>query len=77
MRPQIVLILALVLSLLNSTTMHAQLTGGPGPPPPPASRSDHPPELPLDSEISLLIIAGIIYGFFVVFRRIKLARTNS
>jgi len=74
MRPQIVLILALVLSLLNSTIMQAQLTGGSGPPPPPPPTP--PPELPLDSGILLLIVAGIIYGAYVAYRRMKLIRTH-
>lgn len=75
MRPQIVLILALVLSLLNSTVMLAQTTGGGGVPPPPPPTP--PPEFPLDSGILLLIVAGIIYGSAVAWRRIKAARIRS
>ncbi|MBT8262727.1 MAG: hypothetical protein KJO05_07885 [Bacteroidia bacterium] len=71
MRPQIVAILTIVLSLLNSTVMHAQATSPPPPPPTP------PPELPLDSGIILLIIAGLIYGCYKVSKNIRLAKTRS
>ena len=75
MRPQIVFILALLLSTLSNTAMHAQLSGGGGAPPPPPPTP--PPELPLDSGILVLIAAGLIYGGFVAFRRIKIAGSRS
>lgn len=71
MRPQIVAILTIVLSLLNGTVMHAQVDTPPPPPPTP------PPELPLDSGMFLLLIAGLIYGSYIVLKRIRLARTRS
>ena len=75
MRPQIVAILALVLSLLNSTIMQAQVSGGSGSPPPPPPTP--PPELPLDSGILLLVIAGIGYGSYVAIKKIRLSRVRS
>jgi len=75
MRPQIVIILAQILSLLSSTAMRAQLSQGGGTPPPPPPTP--PPELPLDSGILVLLAAGIIYGGFVAFRRVNLSRNRS
>ena len=72
MRPQIVAILAIVLSLLNGTVMHAQSADTPPPPPP-----TPPPELPLDSGIIVLLLAGLIYGTVVVARRLRPAKTRS
>jgi hypothetical protein len=44
------------------------------PPPPPPTP---PPELPLDSGIVLLLLAGLIYGTLVVLKRVRLAKTRS
>lgn len=68
MRPQIVIILALVLSLFNSTTMLAlQKSGETGPPPP---NRTPPPELPIDHGIVILIVIGLLFGCYVVWKKI-------
>jgi hypothetical protein len=38
-------------------------------PPPPAQRT--PPELPIDSSVYLLLIAGIIYGVYLITKKKK------
>ncbi|MDC8005128.1 hypothetical protein POV27_13790 [Aureisphaera galaxeae] len=69
MRPQIVTIATLVLFLVNSTLMLGQSTGKEAGPPPPAQRT--PGELPIDSGLYILLIAGIIYGVYVLLQRRK------
>lgn len=69
MRPQIVTILTFLLFLMNSITLLGQSSTASSGPPPPPQRT--PPELPIDSSIYLLVIAGIIYGVYVVLQKKK------
>jgi len=66
MRPQIVTKLTSVLCFFASTAMLAQSPGGGSGPPPPTTP---PPELPLDSSLSILLVAALIYGSYVAVKR--------
>lgn len=70
MRPQIVTILTFIVGLFGTFSASAQLTSGGTPPPPPPTRTP-PPELPLDSAILLLLIAGVIYGVYFTMKKVK------
>ena len=67
MRPQIVTILTFALFVLNSAIMLGQSSSADSGPPPPPQRT--PPELFIDGNILLLILAGLIYGGFVLVRK--------
>ncbi len=69
MRPQIVTIVTFVLFIANSTLMLGQSSGKESGPPPPAQRT--PGELPIDSGLYILLLAGIIYGAYVLLQRRK------
>lgn len=66
MRPQIVIILALALSLWNSANMLGQSIASDNPPPPPQRT---PVDLPIDSGIYFLLAAGVIYGIYLIARK--------
>ncbi|MEZ4778064.1 MAG: hypothetical protein R2786_01615 [Flavobacteriaceae bacterium] len=69
MRPQIVTIVAFLLFILNSISMLGQsTTASSGPPPPSQGRG---PELPIDSSIYILLIAGILYGVYILLKKKK------
>lgn len=72
MRPQIVKILTIVLFLVNSMSMLGQSLSGSSGPPPPYNRA--PPEAPIDGSIAILIIAGIVYGAYIAYKK---KRINS
>ena len=75
MRPQIVKILTLVLFAFNSTIMLAQSKGGDsGPPPPSQNRT---PGLPIDNNILILIIIGLLYGVYVTYKNHQAKNTHS
>ncbi len=65
MRPQIVPILAVVLFFLNSASMLAQSVS----PPPP--RQNRGPELPIDSDLMVLLSLGVLLGVYVMYKKIK------
>lgn len=67
MRPQIVTIYAFALLIFNGGTMLAQSSKGTNPPPPPDERT--PPELFIDERLIWLLLAGLIYGAIVAYRR--------
>ena len=69
MRPQIVTILTFLLFLMNSISLLGQSSTATSGPPPPPQRT--PPELPIDSSVYLLVIAGIIYGIYVMVQKRK------
>ena len=69
MRPQIVTILTFALVFFNSVIVLGQSSTAESGPPPPAQRT--PPELFIDSDILVLIIAGLIYGGYVILRKNK------
>lgn len=48
-----------------------QLGGDTGPPPPDQGGQNLGPELPIDSNIVLLIVAGLIYGIYTIWVRNK------
>jgi hypothetical protein len=51
-----------------------QLDGDPGPPPP---TPPPPPELPIDNGLTLLLIAGLIYGVYIMWKKFGLNRDSS
>lgn len=65
MRPQIVKIFVLGLSLLLPNLALAQ-----DPPPP---TGPPPPGFPIDANIFILVILGLAYGVFVAYRRRRLS----
>ncbi len=65
MRPQIVHILTLMLSIFSSISMFAQRVS---PPPPGQNRG---PELPISNQLLYLAIAGTLLGLFFLLRRAK------
>ena len=69
MRPQIVTILTFALSILNSAIMLGQSSSADSGPPPPPQRT--PPEMFIDSNILLLILAGLVYGGYVILKHKK------
>lgn len=73
MRPQIVRFISTsVLGVFTSTIMLAQQLGSDtGPPPPDQGGQTLGPEWPIDSNIVLLIVAGVIYGVYTVWVRNK------
>ncbi|MFT5102497.1 MAG: hypothetical protein ACI86C_000136 [Candidatus Latescibacterota bacterium] len=71
MRPQSVTILSFSVGLFSAFSAAAQLTGGGNPPPP----TTPPPELPLDSAIWLLLVAGVIYGIYFTVKKVR--RSNA
>ena len=75
MRPQIVIILALVLSIVDNTPMLAQLRSGETGPPPPENQRG--PELPIDNGILILLIIGLLYGCYVIWKKYKINKTRS
>jgi hypothetical protein len=69
MRPQIVTILTFALVFFNGVIMLGQSSTAESGPPPPPQRT--PPELFIDSNILMLVIAGLIYGGYVILRKNK------
>jgi hypothetical protein len=70
MRPQIVNYLTLAFVVLCNLPMHAQLSAedpGSGPPPPPPPPTV--PDLPVDSGLWLLLVAGLGYGAYLIFQK--------
>ena len=76
MRPQIVTILSFFVGLFSTYSASAQLTGGGNPPPPPPTTTP-PPELPLDSAIWFLLVAGVIYGIYFTVKKVKNSNTPA
>jgi len=52
----------------------AQQFGGESPPVP---DTNHPPELPIDNGITLLLIAGLLYGAYFMWKKFGLSRDLS
>lgn len=75
MRPQIVTILTFIVGLCSSFNASAQLTSGGDPPPPPPTTP--PPELPLDSAIWMLVVAGVVYGIYLTVKKAKNSNTPA
>ncbi len=75
MRPQIVTILTFLLFSMNSISMLGQSSTASSGPPPPAQRT--PPELPIDSSVYLLLIAGIVYGIYLITKKKKVSDSPS
>ena len=73
MRPQIVKIIHLVCFFVTATPMLGQTSVGQGPPAP--TKGPTLPELPIDDNIIILMIAAIVYGVFIAYR--KKATTDS
>ena len=74
MRPQIVKILTIALFLLNSAGMLSQQRGG-GKGPPHPQRTPTPPELPIDDNILILLVLGLVYGAYIAYKRYRIKNT--
>ena len=67
MRPQIVKILTLILLVFNSISMLGQTSNKSSGPPPP----DHTltPGFPIDNNIFILLVAGLLFGIYVAYKK--------
>ena len=70
MLTKIIKILILVLVITNSTAILAQERTGP--PPPTNTRG---PELPIDDNIIILIVLGILYGVYITYKKHQIKDT--
>ncbi|WP_339697614.1 hypothetical protein [uncultured Marixanthomonas sp.] len=69
MRPRIVFILTIALSLYNSAFGFAQsVKDSKGPPPPNDTRT---PGLPIDDNITLLLIVGVLLGIYFLLKKYR------
>lgn len=70
MRPQIVTILIMALSVITYAPMFGQATSAGSSPP--APRPPGPPELPLplDDNLYVLLILAVLYGSFVAYKKV-------
>jgi hypothetical protein len=67
MRPQIVKICFSVLFMLYGALLFGQ-SGKAGPPPPGPQRT---PQLPIDQDLAILFLLGMVLGIFFLARRIR------
>jgi len=79
MRSQIVKkIVAVVLYLYTSTVMFGQSGGGSeGPPPPDGRDSPEGVNLPLDDNIEILLLIGLLYGCYLVYKKYRTKNTAA
>ena len=80
MRSQIVKkIVAVVLCLYTSTVMFGQSSGGNEGPPPPRGPGDDPdgPGLPIDDNIEILLLLGLLYGCYIVYKKYRIKNTAA
>ena len=74
MRPQIVKILTLILLVFNSISMLGQTSNkSSGPPPPDQTLTG---QLPIDSNVFILLALGLAYGIYVAYKKYQ-ANTPS
>ena len=71
MLTKIIKILILVLVITNSTVMLAQERTGP---PPPANQT-RGGELPIDNNVIILIVLGILYGVYITYKKHQIKDT--
>ena len=71
MRPQIVKILTLVLFVFNSISMLSQKAG------PPAPGGTRGPEFPIDDNIIILIVIGLLFGAYMTYKKIQTKNTPA
>ena len=70
MRPRIVTILILVVSLFNSIVSFGQaVKDSKGPPPP--NTQQRGPLLPIDDSIILLLVAGLLLGVYFLVKKYR------
>ena len=72
MRPQIVKILTLVLFVFNSISMLAQNAGPPTP-----TNERRPPQNPIDDQIIILIVMGLIFGAYIAYKKHQAKNTPA
>ena len=77
MRPQIVNILVSLLCFCASTPLFAAIQKGSKQPPEPTSQRTPGPELPIDSNLYLLIAAALILGIYIAYKRHKAAANQD
>ena len=70
MRPQIVKILTFGLFIINSTYMLGQSPSGSSSPPPPSNNRG--PNLPIDDNILILILLGLAFGVYVIYKKSRI-----
>lgn len=74
MRPQIVKrIILIVFCFFANAIVLAQTGGSAGPPNPGQTRG---PELPIDENMLLLLVAGILYGSYIAYKRQRIKNTQ-
>lgn len=72
MRSQIVTILTIMFSFLSTVAVFGQRSGGPAPPEPStANRPPIPPELPIDDNLTFLLLAGLVIGVWYFYKNRK------
>lgn len=65
----------MVLFIYNVILLVVQTaSGSQGPPPPDQNR---PPELPIDDNIWMLLIAGVFFGIYIIYRRKRVTNKAS
>jgi len=74
MRPQIVkkikILAPAVLCFLTSTMVLGQANNGSSGPPTPSQQRG--PELPIDDNLMILLIIGLLYGSYVAYKRFRI-----
>jgi len=70
MRPQIVKILTLILFVFNSISMLGQTSNKSSGPPPP-DQALAPPGYPIDDNVFILIVIGLVFGAYVAYKKQK------
>jgi len=66
MRRKILTYLCCVVMLLSSVSVFSKRKG-----PPPPLNEPPPPGLPIDGGLSVLLIAGSVYGIYAIRKRVK------
>ena len=77
MRPQIVKIYTYVLCLMASTVMFGAQQQSANEPPPPTLERTTGPELPIDTNLYILVIAALALGIYVAYRKHKANRVSQ
>lgn len=76
MRPRIVIILTIALSLYNSALSFGQsVSEKTGPPPP--NNQQRGPNLPIDDNITILLIVGLLLGTYFLIKKYRAKDTPA
>ena len=77
MRPQIVKIFAFLLCLFASIPLSAAPVQAKGGPPEPTLQRTPGPELPIDTNLFVLVAIALILGVYVAYKRHKVATQDA